>query len=130
MANIKQWVDIKATPNQIYEALMNSKIHSTFTGSEAIIDPTVNGKFTTWDGYIQGKNLELEDGKLIIQEWRSDEDGWPEDEFSKVTFKFKEEANGITRILFWQSGIPEECVDNITQGWKDYYWEPLKKYFK
>jgi len=128
--NIKQWADFNATAEQLYDALMTSEGHTAFTKSEAEIDPTVGGKFKTWDGYIQGKNLELERGKKIVQEWRSDEKGWPEDHFSKITIKFKDGKDGKTRILFWQSGIPAECVDDIEQGWKDYYWTPLKEYFK
>jgi hypothetical protein len=28
------------------------------------------------------------------------------------------------------SKVPEEQADEYDQGWKDYYWTPLKEYFK
>ena len=124
--NIKQWTDINASIHDVFEALMDSKKHSKFTGSKAHIGRKVGEGFSVWGGDIQGVNLEIEPDKKIVQSWRSSD--WPENHFSKVTFKFKEK-NGKTRILFWQSGIPEEFVSDIEQGWKEYYWEPLKSFF-
>ena len=60
---IKQTVFIPATPVQVYVAYINAKKHSDFTGGKATCDPKVGGKFTAWDGYIIGKNLELIQGK-------------------------------------------------------------------
>ena len=66
---IIQKVVIPASPEEVYDAFMDARKHSEFTGSEATCDPTVGGKFTAWDGYISGRNLELEKGKRIVQEW-------------------------------------------------------------
>jgi hypothetical protein len=35
--------------------------------------------------------------------------------------------NGETQLIFTQSGVPEEFYDDIRQGWKDYYWIPMKE---
>ena len=72
---IRQRVVISATPNEVYEAFVDPKKHSKFTGSKATFDPRVGGEFTAWDGYISGKNLELKEGKRIVQEWQTTE--WP-----------------------------------------------------
>jgi len=72
---IKQKVVINATPEEIYNAFMDAKIHSKFTGGKATIVPKVGGKITAWDNYITGKNLELIKSKRIVQEWSTTE--WP-----------------------------------------------------
>ncbi len=127
--NIKQWVDLNATAKEIYDTLMDSKKHSKLIGAKAQIENKEGGEFKIWGGDIVGKNVELVPGEKIVQLWRFKYDDWAEDYFSKVTFKFKKNKKGGTRILFWQSGIPENHVSELEEGWKDYYWEPLKKFF-
>ncbi len=60
---IRRKVVVGATPNEAYEASVDARKHSAFTGSKATCDAGVGGEFTAWDGYISGKNLELEKGK-------------------------------------------------------------------
>jgi activator of HSP90 ATPase len=43
-----------------------------------------------------------------------------------VTFSL-EEVKGGTRLSFRQSGVPEEHYDDINQGWRDYYWKPMRE---
>ena len=73
---ITQKVVIPASPEEVYDAFMDAKKHSAFTGAKATSDAKVGGEFSAWDGYITGKNLELEKGKRIVQEWITTE--WPE----------------------------------------------------
>jgi len=108
--------------------LLMRKKHSTFTGSKATCDPKIGGEFTAWDGYILGKNLELEPGKKIVQEWRTTE--WPSNHppsILELNFKKNKEGTEITLI---QKGIPQDQAEDIKEGWIEFYWEPLKKYFK
>lgn len=72
---IKQTVFIPAKPVQVYDAYINAKKHSDFTGGKATCNPKVGGNFTAWDGYIFGKNLELRKGTKIMQEWTTTD--WP-----------------------------------------------------
>jgi uncharacterized protein YndB with AHSA1/START domain len=60
---IRQKVIVPGFPNEVYDAFMDAKKHSAFTGSKGTCDLRVGGAFTAWDGYISGKNLELEKGK-------------------------------------------------------------------
>ena len=124
---IKQSVFIKASPKEVYEAFMDSKKHAEFTGGKAKISNKVEGEFSAWDGYIQGKNIELKEGEKIVQEWQTTE--WPEGyPPSIVEFSFKKEKNG-TKLIMVHSKVPAEQADSYKQGWIDYYWEPLKKYY-
>ncbi len=127
-STIRQKTLISATPDEVYEAFIDAKKHSAFNGSKATDDPRVGGKFTAWDGYISGKNLELEKGKRIVQEWMTTE--WPEGfPPSRLELTFKKTDKG-TEIRMVHSGIPSEKADDIKQGWTDFYWKPLKEYFK
>jgi activator of HSP90 ATPase len=125
---ITQKVIISATPMEVYEAYIDEEKQTEFTGSKATSDSRVGGEFTAWDGYITGKYLELEPGKKIVQEWTSTDfpDGTPPSRF-EISLK---EAKGGTELTMIHSGVPEDAAEDIGQGWKDYYWEPMKKYFK
>jgi len=68
---IKQQVIIKAAPNAVFDALMNGKKHSKFTGAPARISSKTGGPFMCYNGYIKGINLELKRGRLIVQSWHS-----------------------------------------------------------
>jgi activator of HSP90 ATPase len=121
---IKQSVTIKASPHDVYEALMDAKKHAKFTGGKAVISREVGGRFSTFDGYAEGVNLELIPNKKIVQSWRADD--WPEGHYSKAAFVLKEAASG-TELNFTQTDVPVEFADDVAQGWQDYYWEPMKK---
>ncbi len=121
---IRQSVRFKTSPHVVYEMLMDSRKHARFTGEKAGINRKVDGKFTAYGGYISGVNLELVPDKKIVQSWRGSD--WPEGHFSRVIFSL-EEVPGGTRLVFRQSGVPEEHYDGINQGWRDYYWKPMRE---
>lgn len=122
--NIRQSVTFKASPHAVYEALMDSKKHAQFTGGKASISRKAGGKFTAFDGYAEGTNLELVPDEKIVQSWRASD--WPAGHYSKATFSLKATEGG-TRLTFTQSGVPMEQYGDIAQGWKDYYWTPMKE---
>lgn len=113
----------------LYKCIMDARIHSSFTGSEAIIQDKEGTEFSVFDGYAHGKNIVLERGKKIIQTWRANEDNWPEGHFSEVVFMFKDIAAGC-ELDFYHTAIPEAYADAIENGWKEYYWEPLRIYLE
>ena len=121
---IRQSVTLKTAPHDVYEALIDPKKHAQFTGGEAKISRKVGGKFSTFDGYAEGENLELEPDKKIVQTWRADD--WPEGHYSKTTYTLTPVAAG-TRLSFTQTGVPEDAYEDISQGWRDYYWKPMKE---
>jgi len=124
---LKQIIIIPADPEKVYDAFINAKIHSEFTGSKATGKPVVGAEFTAWDGYIFGKNLELVRGKKIVQEWQTTD--WPEgygpSRFELTLKKVKES----TKISMVHSDIPQEQKTDLTEGWNEFYWTPLKEYF-
>ena len=129
MSNIKtrtlrQAATFKTTPHEVYEALMDSRKHAKFTGGHARISRKVGGRFSTYDGYAEGKNVELVPDARIVQTWRASD--WPEGHYSQVTLSLATNRTG-TRLTFVQTGIPVEQYEDIKQGWIDYYWKPMKE---
>lgn len=124
MKTIQQTRTFNAPAHGIFEALMDSKKHSQFTGNKAAISRKAGGKFTAYDNYIEGKNLQIVEDQKIVQSWRASD--WHEGHFSKVTFELKETGKK-TKLNFTHENVPEEHYDGIKQGWIDFYWKPLKK---
>ena len=118
----------KVSPKEVYQAYVDPKKHSEFTNSEATGKPVVGGKFTAWDGYISGKFLELEEGKRVVQEWMSTD--FPEGASpSRLELTFREVPKG-TEIVMVHSSVPKDQEDETAEGWTEFYWEPMKQYFK
>ena len=112
---------------EVYNLLMDAKQHSAFSGSKVMMSTDIDGKFETFDGYCTGFNIELKEGKKIVQGWYFKEDSWPDDHFSICTFVFEKVPSG-TKLNFTQAAIPEHKVDALKEGWKLYYWQPMKAF--
>ena len=127
--SIIQNITFDATPIQVYDLLMDAKKHAAFTGSKVRMSKKVSGKFNVFDGYCHGYNIELDEGKKIIQAWHFAEEGWPDLHFSICTFLFSAKGNK-TLLNFTQTDIPEHKAEALKQGWKDFYWDAMKAYLK
>ncbi len=120
---IRQSVTFKATPHQVYEALMDSRKHARFSGDTASISRKVGGKIMAYGDYITGTNVELVQDKKIVQAWRAAD--WPTGHKSRVTFSLKPIGGG-TRLTFTHTGVPDDQYESIKQGWIENYWMPMK----
>ena len=122
MKTIKQTYLINAPITKVWQALVNPKIIEEWGGGEAKMSDKVNFEFSLWNGDIHGRNTEVVHHKKIVQEWMSGK--W--DEYSKVTFILSEEQ-GKTKVELVHEGVPDNEADEIEDGWKSYYMNPLKK---
>ena len=125
--NLKLSITITADPNAVYNAWIDSKKHTEMTGSEAIIEPRINGRFTAWDGYIEGTTVELEPNKRIVQTWRTT-DFPPDSPDSTIEVLLEAVENG-TRLTLIHTDIPEGQSNDYKKGWKDFYFDPMRRYF-
>ena len=118
---------IPASPEDIYDAWLDGRRHAAMTGSETATGSTrVGGKFTAWDGYIQGRNLALDSGRRIVQSWRSSA-FTDADADSQIEVTLAKTARG-TRVTLRHSNVPDGH-DGYREGWRDHYFEPMKAYF-
>jgi activator of HSP90 ATPase len=121
------YTKLPATAQAIFKAWMSSNEHSQFTGSPASIDPVVGGKFTAWDGYIQGVTLELQTNVRIVQSWRTSDfpAGSPD---SRLEIDLQETL-GETLITLFHTNLPDGQADEYRAGWQDFYFKPMLAYF-
>jgi activator of HSP90 ATPase len=124
--SIHQEVDLKASPQRVYEALLDAKQFSAFSGLPAEIHREAGGDFSCFGGHIVGRNVDLVPNQRIVQAWRVV--GWPEGAYSIVKFELKAQGSG-TRVILDHRGFPEGLKDHLAQGWKEHYWDNLTKYF-
>ena len=123
---IHQEIDFSASPQQLYEALLDAKHFTEFSGRAAEINREVGGTFSLFKGHIVGRNVELVPNERIVQAWRVVT--WPEGVYSIVRFDLKPQGTG-TRLVFDHIGFPEGLHDHLAAGWEENYWTLLKKYF-
>jgi activator of HSP90 ATPase len=95
--------------------------------ANASILPQVGTRFSMWDGYIEGENIELESDHRILQAWRTTE--FPADSpDSKLEILF-EEFEGDTKITLIHRNLPDGQGKQYEEGWQENYFEPMKEYF-
>ena len=122
---IRQSVLFSASPHAVFELLMDQKKHATFTGCKARVERKVGGRFSFYDGDLQGFNLELVKDKRIIQAWRCVMPHWRKDHYSIVDFALKKSGKK-TKLTFTHYNVPSGSAKDIAEGWKQFYWEPMK----
>ena len=123
--SLHQEVNFKTTPRRIYEILLNAKQFAAFTGAPAEIDPAAGGAFSLFGGLIVGRNIEEVPGERLVQAWRPTH--WDPGVYSMVRFELRPQGTETTVVLD-HTGFPKGDYDHLSPGWKEHYWEPLKKY--
>ncbi|CAN6921325.1 unnamed protein product [Brassica oleracea] len=136
----------------LYEILMDENRWKGFTQSNAKISRDVTGEISVFDGSVTGMNVELEEGKLIVQKWRFG--SWPDGLDSTVRITFEEPEPGVTIVNLTHTDIPEEdrvirsilaplmlsdgfpltygnatVVENTERGWRDLIFHMIRAVF-
>lgn len=116
---------IPARAERIFNAWLDPGEHGKMVGSIATAED--DGRFTAWDGYIEGRTLEEIAPSKIVQSWRTTEfpDGAPD---SLVTVFF-EPAEGGTKVTISHTDIPDGQGASYESGWNEHYFEPMTRYF-
>jgi activator of HSP90 ATPase len=123
--SLHQEIELKAEPQRVSDLLLDAKLFAAFTGMPATIDPKPGGAFSTFNGMIEGRNVEIVAAKRIVQAWRPA--SWDAGVYSIVHFELKPGGAGTTVILD-HTGFPEGNFDHLDPGWHGRYWEPMQKY--
>ncbi len=118
---------IQASPQQLYDAWLDSATHTQMTGATAEASAEPGAAFAAWDGYITGKNLELKPGERIVQAWRTTEfSASAPDSRLEILFTPAEEG---TRVTIRHSGLPDHGMQ-YKSGWVENYFIPMKAHFE
>ncbi|MEO8860413.1 MAG: SRPBCC domain-containing protein [Ginsengibacter sp.] len=132
---IHQEVNFRVAPQKVYQTLLNSKEFSAstkksfnaFSEKSAIIDSSVGGIFSLFDGHIIGRILELVPNQRVVEAWRVVD--WPAGKYSIVQFQLTSQGSG-THLSFDHIGFPEGLKEHLSTGWQQHYWDALNNYFQ
>ncbi|MCX6295453.1 MAG: SRPBCC domain-containing protein [Bacteroidetes bacterium] len=124
MPTIEQTYEMKASPEQVFEALVNPDIIQDWSGDEAKMGAEVGSTFSLWGGQMYGTNIEVVKNKKLVQEWCYDQ--WEKP--SKVTFTLKGKGETTTVELLHED-VPEKSVNSIADGWGAYYLGAIQEMF-
>ncbi|MCB1309735.1 MAG: SRPBCC domain-containing protein, partial [Leptospiraceae bacterium] len=89
-------------------------------------DAVPGGAFKCFGGQIEGRNLEVNDRRQLIQAWRVKD--WPAGMYSLVRFQLEPTDSG-TRLRLLQEA-PGEAAEHLKSGWSAMYFEPLKQFLE
>jgi activator of HSP90 ATPase len=78
--------------------------------------------------HIRGKFLLLVPGRLIVQTWRGS--NWTTSEGDSVLILGLHRARRGSRLEMVHANVPDAHARSITKGWRTYYWNPWRAYFK
>jgi uncharacterized protein YndB with AHSA1/START domain len=118
---------IPASPQEIYEAWLDSLAHSEMTGGDASMSDAASADVSAWDGYITGRNVELVPGERIVQSWRTTQ-FTDEHEDSLITVTLEEVEDG-TLLTLLHTNVPDAQTSYEHGGWQEHYFDPMKEYF-
>lgn len=125
MQDYKKYFIINAEPEELYIALTNPDTIRLWTGEQATMSTEPGSEFSIFDGSIEGRNLEFEEGKKIVQEWYFGEE---EETPSIVTLKLHPHKDG-TSVELRHTNIPDEAYEDMVEGWNEVYFEALMEFY-
>jgi len=117
---------IQTSAKKIYESWLSNEGHTNMTGGAATISDEIGSNFTAWDGYIEGKNIDLEPYKRILQSWRTSQ--FEEHEGDSQVEILLNEIDGLTELTLIHSNVPESG-EHYKKGWNIHYFQPMNDYF-
>jgi uncharacterized protein YndB with AHSA1/START domain len=118
-------VELPGTPQEIYEAYLDSTKHAAFTCYSAEIERYVGGSMRAGGDYIRGEMLELVPNERIVHSWHASD--FPEGHDSRVELVLEPLENG-TLLRMVHTEVPADLEQGIAEGWHKHYWEPLRAY--
>lgn len=125
---IVQAATFKASPEKLFALFTDSKKHSAATGTKASVSAKAGAKWTAFDGMLNGRNLLVVPGKMVVQAWRASH--WPKsDPDSILVLEFSKVPAG-GRVDMVHAGVPQHDHKGVTEGWPHFYWKPWKAYLK
>ena len=122
MKIIEQSYVIKAPLHKVWQAFVDPILIEKWGGGPAVMGTVESTNFSLWGGDIHGTNVKVIPDKLLSQDWFSGE--W--DEPSRLNLSFT--SNGDETVVdLVQEDVPSSDLKDISEGWKDYYFDPIKE---
>jgi activator of HSP90 ATPase len=124
MKTFKKTFKINAEPSDVYSALTNPFTIEIWSGYPAQMSEEPGSEFSLWEGDITGKNLEFIRDRKVVQEWYFGE----QKDKSIVTITIQPDRED-SQVTVEHTNIPDEDFDDITEGWREYYFGAIMTFF-
>jgi activator of HSP90 ATPase len=137
MDAIHQEISFKAPRNRVYTLLTDAREFQKVVAVSGAVEsgkvkaniPAQIGReagaaFSIFGGFVGGRIIELVPNTRLVQAWRPQD--WPPGVYSIVKFEMLDQGPG-TLLVFDQTGFPVSDADQLAQGWKMNYWQPMAK---
>lgn len=121
MMDFQYELEIIADPEEVFAALTVPFQIELWSGYPADMKAEVGYVFSLWEGDITGVNLEIVPNRLLVQEWFFGE----QEEQSVVRITLQKVKMG-TKVMLHHTHIPDDVYEEITEGWREYYWGSIK----
>ncbi|OGM21540.1 hypothetical protein A2714_00280 [Candidatus Woesebacteria bacterium RIFCSPHIGHO2_01_FULL_38_9] len=121
MKKLEKSYVISAKKEKVWQALVDPEIIKEWGAGPAKMTEEEGFDFSLWGGDIWGKNTKVIKNKLLEQDWYAGK--W--DQPSRVRVSLKEKG-GKTILTLVHTDIPDDEFEDISSGWDDYYFGPLK----
>ena len=119
--DIRKDYTIDAPRDAVWAALTDPEVIERWGGGPAVMAAAPGFAFSMWGGDIHGKVVEVDPGRLMVQEWYGG--AWPSPSIARFTLS--DEPGGGTRVELLNTGVPDAEAADIDTGWDDYYMGPL-----
>jgi activator of HSP90 ATPase len=123
MKEFKRTYHIPASPEEVYFALTDKIKLEAWTRDKAEMSKEEGSEFSLFDGSIVGKNIELVEGKKLVQQWYFDQK-----EESIVTINLLPDENG-TSVELKHTNIPDNEYEDMVDGWDISYFGMLHDFY-
>ena len=129
MATIEIESHFMVPPRIIYECLNDPQRLTALMQAPAQYKPVVGESFVLFGGAVSGNIVELVKNEKIVYNWRFN--SWPQGHFSTVTITLEEadDADDETELKLVQTNIEQRDIFRTESGWKQIYFERMKKMF-
>ncbi|MCQ2227416.1 MAG: SRPBCC domain-containing protein [Bacteroidales bacterium] len=117
---------INALPEEVYDALTKPFAIELWSGAPAVMSTEPGSEFELWEGDICGRNISFVENRKIEQEWYFGD----QEEQSIVVFNIYPNGTQKSDLQIIHTNIPDEDYDDIVDGWKNVYLDPLKHFLE
>lgn len=123
--DITHSITIRASINQVFDALTVARILDDWGGGPARVQAKSNGRYSLWDGDMHGTIKEIEYPRRLVHTFR--EESWDSSYLDSLVSWTLEETERGTLLSLRHSGLPTRKIREIhNEGWGEYFLGPLK----
>ncbi|CCG81779.1 Uncharacterized protein C1711.08 [Taphrina deformans PYCC 5710] len=124
-SSISETFEFQTLAKELYITFIDKARVAAWSRAAPNLEPTVGGKYSLFNGNIEGEFLELEENVKIAQTWRLK--AWPTGHYAKLTMTFDQGLDG-TNLRMVMDDVPlsqedvvksnfDQCKSPIDSDW-------------